>query len=84
LLKIIRKEAGNRPIYLEAADTRPAVKFYTKLNFEDLGGFEVGGAVFNAMKLEPTTKSLLDEDTCEKKNSTSQEFGGFYGISTEN
>ncbi|UZJ52622.1 hypothetical protein CBS101457_001942 [Exobasidium rhododendri] len=60
LLKVVRKDAGDRPIYLEAANTRPAVKFYTKLHFDDLCVFRVGEAVFNAMKLEPTTASLLD------------------------
>ena len=60
LLSIVRRDAGDRPIFLEAADTPSAVKFYKRLNFDDMGVYTVGELVFNGMKLEPNVSSPLD------------------------
>jgi hypothetical protein len=57
LLNIVRQDAGDRLIWLEAAATPSAYSFYKKIHFEDLGHFSVGDLKYTAMKLEPPTAS---------------------------
>jgi ribosomal protein S18 acetylase RimI-like enzyme len=54
LVDIVRKDASDRLIWLEASATPSAVNFYKKLHFEDLGRFPVGDLTYTAMKLEPS------------------------------
>lgn len=61
MLRHVRKHAGARPIFLEAAHTPSAIQFYERLNFENGGTYQAGGISLTVMKLEPTVRSLLDE-----------------------
>lgn len=62
LMKAIRKDAGNRPLYLEAADTPSAIQFYKKLGFTILERLEIDELRYTVMILEANTDSILDYD----------------------
>ena len=63
LLRMMRKEFAELPLYLEVETTPSAQQFYEKMAFETLGSLDFEGCLkpLPCMILHPTTVSLLDQ-----------------------